>query len=446
MATDLRRLARAAVAAVAAHPLAVIAVLYVGVRTGAFLGVEPTTYLDTLGYNRASGQPLISKAFLAGERAWTVPLFYKVFTGQDARIWMQLVLSIGCWLTLAAAVAQTLRVRYLRVIGFATVLGFSLSEQVLRWDALLLSESIATSLMVLTLAAWLFVLQRPTRPRATLLAAALVLWVFSRDPHAYLLLMAVPALLVWVALPGRRRPRVAIVVGVCALAVAGLWSLSEGNRWQLPLENVIALRIAPNPEALAYFHDHGMPVDRRFLLLAEQYRLTSHNPFPFPSSVQPLLMPWQRWFQRHGRSTYAHYLASHPHELVRPLHHTRDFLLDPLLDRYRASGSPWPLPPLADSLYPRGSIRPLVYVAIALLLALVAGLRAGVRREWVVPLFVLAAALPCGMLIWLGDSKEVARHGLLASQLLRLGTLLLVLFALDALLGRPRRTPTSSRA
>src|SRR5439155_13205623 len=78
MATDLRRLARAAVAAVAAHPLAVIAVLYVGVRTGAFLGVEPTSYLDTLGYNRASGQPLISKAFLAGERAWTVPLFYKV--------------------------------------------------------------------------------------------------------------------------------------------------------------------------------------------------------------------------------------------------------------------------------------------------------------------------------------------------------------------------------
>jgi hypothetical protein len=432
MATDLRRV------------LAGIAVLYAAVRLGTFLGVEPTRERDTLSYELTAHKPLLSKSFLAGGRAWTVPLLYKVLSGPDARIWAQLVLSIGSWLTLAAAVAEPLRGRYLKVIAFAAVLLFSLSEQILRWDPWLISESVATSLLALVAAGCLFVIHRPTWPRAALLSAALVPWVFSRDPHAWLLLMAVPPLLVWVALPGRRWPRALVLAGVCALAAAGLWSTSVGNRWQLPLEEVIAVRIAPNPEALLYFHEHGMPVDRRFLLLSARYRLTGDNPFPFPSPVQPLLMPWQRWFQRHGRSTYLRYLLSHPHELLKPLDHTRDILFDPDVDSYDAAGSPRPVPAVADTLYPRGTTWPVVYLAIAVLLAAAAAWRVGVRREWIVPLFMLATALPFAMLIWIADTASIGRHAIPASQLLRLGTLVLAFFALDSLLAQ--RRSRSSRA
>jgi hypothetical protein len=48
------------------------------------------------------------------------------------------------------------------------------------------------------------------------------------------------------------------------------------------------------------------------------------------------------------------------------------------------------------------------------------------------------------MLVWLADPTGIGKHALPASELLRLGTLVLALFALDSLLAQ--RRARSSRA
>jgi len=107
------------------------------------------------------------------------------------------VVSIACWLALAAAVAWNVRRSGMRPVAFSLVLLFSLSVWITQWDSLILSESLAVSLAAAALAAWLALVRAPSP------------WTITG-------VFTVPFVLVWTALPGRRRGRVALAVGLLA--------------------------------------------------------------------------------------------------------------------------------------------------------------------------------------------------------------------------------------
>src|SRR4051812_46841237 len=90
------------------YVLILLAVGYILFRLIGFIDAEPRTYPDTDTYEHVARAPILSADFLAGWRAPTLPLLYKLVTGDQARIWAQLAISIVCWLALAATVAATI--------------------------------------------------------------------------------------------------------------------------------------------------------------------------------------------------------------------------------------------------------------------------------------------------------------------------------------------------
>jgi hypothetical protein len=434
------------IAAAARNPLVAFAAVYCAVRVLGFLEVDPRVFPDTGVYDKVAAAPLLSESFLAGGRPPTVPLAYKLLGGESARVAAQLLLSIACWTGLAAAVATSLRDPLLRVAGFAAVLAFSLSHEIVLWDADLLSESVAISLTAALIAAWLLVIRRPAGWSVALMVVTSAAWALSRDPHAYLLVAVALALAatLLVARDGARL-RITAVVALLAIAAASLVSASTGYpRWLLPVQNLVTLRISDDPEGLRHFERAGMPVSARFTELSEQHRETGVRPFEHPGELyygrvpEERFMPFQLWLADHGRGTYAHYLLTHPGAVAAGIGPSLDALLDPGVERYGASVGPAELPVVSALAYAGGPWLMAAWLLIAVALAAVAAIRAGPRREWAVPLFLIAASAPFALFVYHAGAQELDRHELIPSILLRLGALLLALMAVDALARRRR--------
>ncbi|MEK6276667.1 MAG: hypothetical protein AABM29_01450 [Actinomycetota bacterium] len=384
------------------------------------------------------GVPLFSEEFVAGWRAPTLPLLYKVLSSDGLRIAGQLAISITCWLALAAVLSSSLADRRMQVLGFVSVLVFSLSPEILLWDPDLLSESISISLTAALAASWLLLLRDPTGFRVALMLAIAAAWTWARDPHPYLLLLLAAVVAASLLVGGRKRVRVVIVAGLVAISAAGILSASVGYpRWQYPLQNVIVLRISADPEALEYFEDEGMPVTRRFVKLTRSYRETDIDPFLYPVDPVEPLMGFQYWFQEEGRGPYARFLLTHPGFVDNAFGHLDNALLYPDVDgvdQYESEQGPWRFPLFTDLLYPRNPWLPLVYLGAVIGLAIAAFARAGPRLYWVVPAFLIGSSLPFAVFLYHGDAIEIDRHAFIASLFLRLGTLLLLLMAVDRLL------------
>jgi hypothetical protein len=435
-------LRRAALAA--RQPLVALALIYAAVRVLAFLEVDPRGFPDTGVYERVAAAPLLSEGFLAGGRPPTVPLAYKLLGGEEARVAGQLVLSIACWTWLAAATAAALRTPWLRVAGFAAVLGLSLSHEIQLWDAALLSESIALSLTAALAASWLQLIRRPTAGGVAVMLAVSALWALSRDPNAYLLIAVAAVLAASLpALEGRRGLRGMAAAGLVMIAAGSVFSAGAGYpRWLYPVQNLVALRISADPEGLEHFERAGMPVSDRFLELSERQRLTGVRPFAHPGELhyspgnEAEFMPFQLWLAEHGRGAYGGYLLTHPGAVLDGVGPALTALADPRVDRYAANVGPAEAPVLSGLAFTGGVWPMALWLAVALGLAVAVAARGGARREWALPGFMLAAAAPFALFVYHAGAQELDRHMLVPSLLLRLGALLLIMMALDALVAR----------
>jgi len=307
------------------------------------------------------------------------------------------------------------------------------------WDPLLLSESLSVSLTAALAASWLWLLRDPTWPRVALMLATAAAWTLARDPHAYVIALLAVTVAVSLLAGERRRIRAVAAAGLVAIAAAGIVSANaDFPRWLYSLQNVVALRAAADPGKLDYFADAGMPVTHRFLVLSRRYRETGEDPFLFPvDPVHPAdLQPFQVWLADHGRRTYFRYLLTQPAYVAEAFGDFKRALLFPHVRRYASSSGPWRFPLLPDVLYPRNAWMPLVYLALAVGLALAAFRAAGPRLSWAIPAFLILGSVPFALVSYHGGALEVDRHALLPSLFLRLGTLLLALMALDRLLSR----------
>ena len=316
---------------------------YAAGRWLAFDGAGARAFRDTIDYDEVARAPLASLRFMAGDHPPTVPFAYKLLgTGDGTRLAGQLIFSIGSWLGLAAAAAASLRVGWLRVVGFTAVLAFSLSANVIEWDAVLLSESISISLTAALVGAWLLFAGRTSALTVALALAVTAAWALTRDPHTYVLLLAAVVLAASLLVPRERMLRGVALGGVVAIAAVGLWSGSVGyKRWQYPLQNIIAQRIADDDDALNYFRDAGMPVTPRFLELSRRYRAGAEDPFTHPAGIEDPtrrreFLPFQHWLVDEGRGTYTRFLLTHPGYASDALSDLDHILLDPDVERYES--------------------------------------------------------------------------------------------------------------
>jgi hypothetical protein len=255
-----------ALRAFAGTPYAWVLVAYVLIRLSGFYGVQQVSYQDTDGYLEVARHPVWSLDFLAGGRPWSVPLLWKVLPHTD--VWRargHFGLSLVCWPVLAWAVARCLRPGLMRYLGFGAVLVFSMSFPIIRWDDVMLSESVALSLTALVVASWLELVRVPRPAMVVAVLVTTLFWVFARDSNGIITLCLVPVAAFWAWRPGALgRPwALGLSGGLLAIFLASFLATTTDaaqlRRNQRPILHVIGRRVLVTPQEERFFREHGMP-------------------------------------------------------------------------------------------------------------------------------------------------------------------------------------------
>lgn len=382
-------------------------------------------------------------------RPWATPLLYAA-VGRESRyeVWAQAAVGAICWTVLGLAIAAWFRDRVVRIVVVAAVCLLGLTTSITNWDTAVLSESLALSLTVLLLAGWLALARRPSWGAAVLLSMATVPWLFVRQsllPTAAMVVVAaaVAALVTWRS-GGRWRPLAGLAVVLLVLTAVAAASYSRNREIvDTNLTVIVANRMAPAPDRLAWFVAEGMPVP------------AGGNWDPNAMEDDPEFGPWVR---TEGRSTYARFLLTHPwYTITAPL--------PEMVTVRRSYGDP--VEPRVTMLSPAdgyGSARPVIpeqaerflfepgatgtiLTALAAVLGWAAVRRRWADRRWAVPLATIAISLASLVIGWHGATPELPRLAIVAAVALRIGLIVLAGFLAEAELAhrRARREPALPR-
>ncbi|NVB82600.1 MAG: hypothetical protein HOV81_29740 [Kofleriaceae bacterium] len=264
-----------------------------------------------------------------------IPLVYRwVGTDPIDIVWFQEWFGFVAWAVLGVVLVSALRSRRARIAATLVTLAFAFAPLRLGYADALLSESINDSLMALSLAAAIALLVVPERiaderrrrwARVALqvvLVAVLAAWMFTRDTNAVVALCGVAIANVYGGRPRRAHIGRLVASGVvAAVAIFVMWStsvippptrLSVHDGWQRDLTargtfstlNSIVDRVFPDPEARAFFADHGL------VAVEDLARIQDRNEI----IKDPRYAESQRWIAEHGRGVYIRWLATHPLE------------------------------------------------------------------------------------------------------------------------------------
>lgn len=443
----------------------VAAVAGAGVRVWSAWGKDAVWWPDSNDYREVASHGPFSSDFWTGIRApgaplllWLVgdgapdgsPDFSDVGASVETApvlgqnfVWAQMGITTVCWALLAASVASVVTSPRGRWLAASLVVGVSWTLPVVMWERSVLTESLSMSSLVLLVAVGIQLLRQP-RSWAWGSAAlvALAWWISLRDSHAALVLgvavLAAPFLVWrWRARSRPVAPQHAVILTV-GIMVAGLtiFGASQGNRSETPFRNLYAARVLPYEDRVAWFADRGMPqVDE----IVRPGRRAEPEPggavVVYVADDDPVLEEWNEWFDRHGRSTYLLWAASHPEFVVgEPLRNPERVFNNAGGDRSLYTPIDQVSVPWVTDILALTTAQAIVVAVGVSAWGLWTTRRRGMRDPesgayrpcFVIGLAAVALAVPHGLLAWHGDAMETARHLAIPVFQLQLGTVLLV--------------------
>jgi hypothetical protein len=383
---------------------------------------------------RISKESLFGTRFLASSRPFIFPFVLKLFQNNaEAVAWTQGIFSILSWGILAVAVAYSLHIVFLRLIAFGLMLLLSLYRYVIAWDSVLLTESVSLSLMALLIANWLWLTRGWRWYKVILLSLIAFLWTFSRDTNAWVVLMV--ALFLFLLLGLRLIDKKYFILFAIFIAMFFLSNLSAdlGDRWVFPFQNILGRRILPDPQAVDYFSNCGMPVTPELMELKGGFANSRDRAF----YEDPTLEGYRIWLHREGKLCYVKWLLSDPLESIKgPLAEFNTLIslqeIQPSL--FSRTFSPILPSRLEAILYPRPQL--LILFAIVCVITLIALLsKAWMQNKvWWVVIALNILVFSHYFIVWHGDVMGIYRHVLTVSIQFYLGLWMLILFITDSLL------------
>ena len=394
---------------------------------------------DTRDYFFVASPPLFSRDFWMSNRAPILPLFYKLLgTDHNEILTFQLWFSIFSWGTLALALTRTTKNVFLKPFYFVVILTFSLSQEIIMWDYLILSDSISVSLMALFLASSVLLLEKWDVFKILFLFATSLLLAGIRDTFAYWLLMIGGSLPILLFFTKNQARRIFLVSGFFILVfLASNFSASSGARWYFPVLNTIGIRILPNEQHTTYLEGLGMPVSDT--LLERQGKPLHADSLAMMKASD--LQAFRDWVKSDGKQAYMKFLWFYKAYSLQGWTKDMGTLLNPDVYYYSATGFKDIIEDLRldEFVYPdRFGI---LFFFIVNYLAVGATVwvfyeQRGVSLMWILPLLLILLSFPQVLLIWNADANDMARHSLYHNIQLRLGFWILILFGLDFLLNQ----------
>jgi hypothetical protein len=411
----------------------------------------------------------------------TVPLIYRAI-GDDPPLiaGVQAELAFFAWAILGIALAYALRRWWLRAVAIGVTTAFLLAAPRVGWTGVVLSESIADSLMALLAACAIgLTMVAPAHAKARILTApaahtsaparrdpniplapdaqarlthhgrrgleialgvVAVAWMFARDTNAIAGIVAiVAAAIVWPVRGWWRRARSSVAIAAIAgcLAIVTLVAsrvvpapLPFQQSWYEPLtarqsyllvDNVL-IRMMADREWLA---DRGAPVDE----LAKFVDTEGHADKLVQRVPENRLA--QDWIADHGNGTYLRWLVSHPIDRIGELIGARWTILAAnhaatMPAGWLAHDGDHPVVELVRRLTTnRWLLLALLLASPAMLLAPRRDPRCGVA------LCMIASGLVAAAASYYGDAVELARHCYGAGQQIVLGLFVAALCVAD---------------
>ena len=391
---------------------------------------------DTPSYLRVSGEAFLSREFWANARPPMFPLLLKAYAADKIKVAsFQAAFSIFAWGMLALSLAYSLK-GLLRPIAFGLILTLSIDRHIAGWDVVMLTESLSVSLMVLFLAAWLWLLRSWSWGKVVALSLVAFPWAFTRDTNGWILLMIAGLILLGVFFFKARRRYLAVAfVFVLIFALSNL-SANWGHRWVFPFQNVLAQRILPDQRAVAFFADCGMPVTPQLLDLAGGFANSEDRAF----YLDPALESYRTWLYANGKSCYMRWLFSRPLTSLREpwTDFARLLTFEDVSAFYPQRYEPL-LPWYAERiLYPRDAV--LWLWGLTTFAALVAVWKKAWRMNeaWVVFIGLCLLIYPHLFIVWHGDVLGTNRHALTVSLQFVLSFWLFGILLLESILVRFR--------
>lgn len=270
---------------------------------------------DTQSYFTLSSFSLFSKDFWFGPRAPFVPLIYKALAQDPSRIvFCQTVLSIVAWSLLAVLVFSLSQTTLAGILAMLLIFFYSLTDNIVLWNHVLLSESLNLSIVVAMISVWILYLRRQTIFTTFLVISIGFAFVFVRDTNAYVAIGIAGMLIVFeifrrvVSQRPVHKSFLLVAILYCLLFAASTFSQDMGKRWVFPFYNVLSQRILPYPHRLAFFRAHGMPVNEVLLGLSGKW--ASSDDWRFIKDQG--LSQFRSWTEKRGKQVYMLFLVSHP--------------------------------------------------------------------------------------------------------------------------------------
>ncbi|MHA1558445.1 MAG: hypothetical protein ACTSXG_01365 [Alphaproteobacteria bacterium] len=399
---------------------------------------------DTDDYLYLAGKSVFSLEFFAGPRPWTTSLLYKVL-GADLEIAnyveddkviknnhnadfiliAQMTIHAISWIALAYSATSKINIYKLRPLLLMIVLAIGLSPAVTWWNHLLLSESISISLMIFLLSIWLSTTKGWQWHKAFLLLGATLLFIFTRETNALLIIILATLLILFGFGKTKRQIYLSISIIFILFYFASSSLSSIPNRWAVPLGNVIFHRILPDKNALDFFVKQGMPINSTVLDMEGKW--VCDNGCAFLKEEKYTF--FRDWLYKNGRTVYIHYLIDDfDKSLLAPLVHldkaTKAFLF-PNFSEDKYLIPIW----LNKLLFFNGAIT-FLFTFVLALISIVFKIWKTKPETIVVGLFFLLS-YPHAFISYHGDAMEVGRHAIQFSIQLRLSFWLLLLMVLD---------------
>ena len=415
------------------------------VRGWQVLGTPTQRWNDTADFLASSRASWWSQELWVGSRPPLVPLVLKL-VGGDLRLFIafQSLVAALCWSALAAAVWAVVGGRRGPYVAAGLILAFSLTVPVVMWDQSALSESLAVSLLALTVAAGLQVAAGPSRWAVVNLLAVTVVWLMVRDSPAVVVLLGGAVLVGMLAVrygrarrrgdagPALRTPVAALAAGALVLGLAATAASSHGQRHLYPLRNVLEVRVLPYPERVRWFADHGMPQAGEFVGddARRPVEEAGRAPVIFIRDGDSDLGPWFAWLAEDGRATFSRWIVTHPwYVLDEPFRTPERTFNNAAGDRSFYASPQQRRVPLVDRLLAH---RTWFAGAVALVAVGYAIGRRRVTPALVTGAVTAALAVPHGLVAWHLDGMETARHLVVPMLQFHLGVLLVVIGLLPA--------------
>jgi hypothetical protein len=323
----------------------------------------------------------------------------------------------------------------------------------------MLSESVAISLTALVVAAWLHYAGSRDLRAAGWVAAAVLAWTFTRQPHVFMAgLMAVALIFVCVRSRASLRSDVALAAALVLITVLGFAAVHRNEMLsRAALGATVQQRILTNPDWTRWFVRHGMPYTPGVAKMTGQ-------PFHWYTSDPKFVA----WLDDGAINTYVRFMALHPrYTFIKPLaffpgeqqslrfKSTTAFgalqpaptpsMLSPAVEYGRHRNV---LPSVVDRfLFDQGEIGDILLVGgLGVALWCIGYVRHGWDRRLLVPALVALSAIPQGYVLWWSGGEtlgELDRLSMVIAVSVRVGLWLFLAFALDRLLLSPREARTA---